>query len=73
MGPCILEQIMVKVGRHDNRSSEDTLLKIRNTTTAYLKNLLSLNYPNQYVPFEINKISTLNDLSAMSVFFNIER
>ena len=46
MGPCILEQIMVKVGRHDNRSSEDTLLKIRNTSTAYLKNLLSLNYPN---------------------------
>ena len=66
---CILDQLMVKVGRYDNRSSEDTLLKIRNTYTAYLNNFLSFNYPKLYVPFKINIISTLNDISAMSVIF----
>ena len=66
---CILDQLMVKVGRYDNRSSEDTLLKIRNTYTAYLNNFFSFNYPKLYVPFKINIISTLNDISAMSVIF----
>ena len=41
MGPCILEQLMVKVGRYDNHSSEDTLLKIRNT---YTDNLITFSH-----------------------------